>query len=62
MLVLTRSIGESVRIEDPSGRVVVVTVVKRSGNEVSLSFDAPRDVAIVRSELKKNDLHASSRA
>lgn len=62
MLVLTRSIGESIHIEDPSGRVVVMTIVKRNGNEVALSFDAPREVAIVRSELKKNDLHASSRA
>ena len=48
MLVLTRKIGESVRIGDN----ITVTVQRVAGNRVALSFDAPREVRIVRSELE----------
>lgn len=52
MLVLTRKIGEMVRIQCPSGEVVVVQVLPgRSGQQVKLGFDAPKSVVIVRDEL-----------
>jgi carbon storage regulator len=47
MLVLTRRIGESVVIDDN----IRVTVVSVQGNHVRLSFSAPPDVRIMRSEL-----------
>jgi carbon storage regulator len=47
MLVLTRRPGESIRIADD----IEVTVLQASGNRVKLSFDAPKDVSICRSEL-----------
>ena len=53
MLILTRTIGESVLI----GSMVKVTVLSRRGNEVSLGFDAPKEIAIVRKELEKKTLN-----
>jgi carbon storage regulator len=47
MLVLSRKIGESVRI----GGGVSVTVVKISGGGVRLGINAPEGVEIVREEL-----------
>ena len=47
MLVLSRRVGETVVIDDN----VRVTVVSIQGNHVRLSFSAPPDVRIMRSEL-----------
>jgi len=47
MLILARREGESVQIGDE----IVVTVLMIEGNQVKISFDAPRDVRIMRSEL-----------
>jgi carbon storage regulator len=47
MLVLTRRVGESLRISDD----IVVTVLEVKGNQVRIGTDAPRDVAVVREEL-----------
>lgn len=47
MLVLSRKIGEQVRIGDD----VTVVISKIAGNRVTLGIDAPGDVPIVRSEL-----------
>jgi carbon storage regulator CsrA len=47
MLVLTRRPGESIVI----GRTVVMTVEAVTGNKVKLSFDAPREISILREEL-----------
>ena len=47
MLILTRKIGESVRISDD----VVVTVVGIRGGQVRLGIDAPREVTISREEI-----------
>lgn len=47
MLVLTRKVGESIRIGDD----VVVSVVELKGGRVRLSFDAPKEVGILRGEL-----------
>ena len=54
MLVLSRKAGESIDID---GRIKV-TILKLKGNQVSVGIDAPRDVAIVRSEL--GDWHERS--
>lgn len=47
MLVLTRHAGERVRIN----KNIVVTVERIRGNKVRLSFEAPREVKILRDEL-----------
>jgi carbon storage regulator len=47
MLVLSRRVGETVVIDDN----IRVTVVSIQGNHVRLSFSAPPDVRIMRSEL-----------
>ncbi len=47
MLVLSRRVGESVVI----GEAVVVTVLEIRGDVVRVGIDAPRDVAVRRSEL-----------
>ncbi|MGD9645660.1 MAG: carbon storage regulator [Pirellulales bacterium] len=48
MLVLSRKVGEQVCIDGQ----ITVTINRIEGNRVSLSFDAPRDVHIVRGELR----------
>ncbi len=47
MLVLTRKFGETIRI----GSNVELIINRIKGNEVSLAFDAPDDVKILRGEL-----------
>jgi carbon storage regulator len=47
MLVLTRRIGQAIRIGDD----VEVHVIRIEGDRVVLGFDAPRAIAISRSEL-----------
>lgn len=47
MLVLHRSVGESIHIGDD----VIVTLVKSGPNGASIGIDAPRDVLILRKEL-----------
>jgi carbon storage regulator len=47
MLVLTRKIGERIRIGDN----ITLIVTKMSGNRVTLGIDAPTEVRIVRGEL-----------
>ena len=47
-LVLTRKVGQSVKI----GRNVVVEVTSIRGDRVSLRFAAPPDVPIIRGELQ----------
>ena len=47
MLVLSRRVGDSVVI----GEDVVVTVLEIRGDVVRIGIDAPRDVAVRRSEL-----------
>lgn len=47
MLVLSRKVDESLRI----GPDIVVTVVRISDDKVRLGITAPRDVAIVRTEI-----------
>lgn len=47
MLVLSRRVGESVKIGDD----VVVTVLEVRGDVVRIGIDAPRSVAVNRTEL-----------
>lgn len=51
MLILTRRIGETLRIGDE----VVVTVLGMHGNQVKLGIDAPKHVAVMREELLLRD-------
>ena len=46
MLLLTRRVGESLRISDD----IIVTILEVKGNHVKIGTDAPRDVAVVREE------------
>lgn len=52
MLVLSRKCGEVVVID----RVIKIMVVKIRGNQVTLGFEAPRVIPIVREELIENAL------
>lgn len=47
MLILTRSIGENLRIGDK----VIVTVLGVKGNQVRIGIDAPKDVEVHREEI-----------
>lgn len=47
MLILTRDIGESIKIGDDT----TVTVLQVKGNQVKLGIKAPDDVAVNREEL-----------
>ena len=47
MLVLTRKVGEKIRIDDN----IVVTVLKTSGNSVRIGIEAPANVKVLRAEL-----------
>lgn len=47
MLVLSRKVGESIQIGDD----IFVSVVEVKGGRVRLSFDAPKDVKIIREEI-----------
>lgn len=51
MLVLSRKPGESIQIGDD----ITITVVK-SGNNVRIGIDAPKDVTVLRKEL--TDAHS----
>jgi carbon storage regulator len=47
-LILTRRVGESLRISDD----IVVTVLEVKGNQVKIGTDAPRHVPVVREEIR----------
>lgn len=47
MLVLTRRIGESIRV----GNDVIVTVIGTKGSQVRIGVDAPADVQVHREEV-----------
>jgi carbon storage regulator len=49
MLVLNRKLNEQIVI----GKDIVVTVTRLTDNRVSLAIEAPKAVAIVRGELRK---------
>lgn len=47
MLILTRRIGESIKIGDE----VSITVLNTSGRQVRLGVDAPKSIAVHREEI-----------
>ena len=47
MLILTRRVGEVIRI----GEEISVTVLEVKGNQVRMGFSAPKDVAVHREEV-----------
>ncbi|KEZ88797.1 carbon storage regulator [Clostridium sulfidigenes] len=49
MLVVTRKLGEGIKIGDD----VEITIVKIDDNSVKVSINAPKEVKILRSELYK---------
>lgn len=49
MLVLSRKAGEAIKVGDN----ITVTVKKIKGNRISLAIEAPKDVRVVRGELKE---------
>lgn len=51
MLVLQRKINQSIDIGDN----IKITVTYISGKQVKLGIDAPRDVTVIRSELKDRE-------
>jgi carbon storage regulator len=51
MLILTRRVGESLKI----GADVTVTVMGVKGTQVRIGIDAPKDVAVLREEIADRD-------
>lgn len=49
MLILSRKIGESVVINDN----VIVKILEVSGDKVRIGIEAPKEISILRSELKE---------
>jgi carbon storage regulator len=47
MLILTRRVGESLKVGDE----ITVTVLGVKGNQVRIGVNAPRDVAVHREEI-----------
>ena len=47
MLILTRRVGESVKIKEN----ITVTVLGMKGNQVRLGIDAPKSVSVFREEI-----------
>lgn len=63
MLVLTRKVGESLRINDD----VKVTIIEVKGKNIRIGIEAPRETKIYREELfwkirKENEAAASAQA
>ena len=58
MLILTRRVGESLRISDD----IVATVLEVKGNQVKIGTDAPKEVAVVREELLERKPGSSNAA
>ena len=56
MLVMTRKVGETIRI----GALAEVTVVSIMGQRVRLGITAPKDLHITRPESRKEKDHAEA--
>ena len=51
MLVVSRKVGERIRIGDE----IAVTIVRLTGGGVRIGIEAPRKIPVVREELSKRD-------
>ena len=52
MLVLTRRIGEKIRIQDgPTGNPIIISVLGYRGNQVKLGFEGSTTVKVDRLEI-----------
>ena len=49
MLVLTRKVGESIRI----GKDITITIVESDGNHIKIGIEAPKSVTVHREEIYK---------
>ena len=58
MLVLTRKIGESIRIDDS----IKITIVESDGHHIKIGIDAPREVAVHREEVYQRILAENKKA
>jgi carbon storage regulator len=58
MLVLTRKIGESIRIDDS----IKITIVESDGHNIKIGIDAPREVAVHREEVYQRILSENKKA
>jgi len=59
MLILSRRVGESLRI----GSDVAITVLRVKGNQVRLGVDAPKSVSVQREEIsERTKAHAAGAA
>lgn len=54
MLVLSRKVGERIRI----GSNIVLTVLETQGHRIRLGIEAPADVSVMRAELQHAKLTA----
>ena len=52
MLVLSRRVGEAIII---GGNIRIVVLERKSSDQVSLGFESPRDITILREELVLKD-------
>lgn len=58
MLVLTRKVGESIRIGDN----IKLTVIEADGSNIKLGIDAPRSVKVHREEVFERILEENKQA
>lgn len=49
MLILNRKLGESIML----GEEIVVTILSVRGNHITVSIDAPKEVAVHRKEIRE---------
>ena len=58
MLILSRRLGESIKIGDE----VTVTILQVKGGQVRIGIDAPREIAVHREEIYQRIANASPQA
>lgn len=60
MLVLSRKVGERIRILTPKGEVIWVTIVDVDRGKVRVGIEAPRDIVVHREELIRSEDHRTT--
>ncbi|MGL1933906.1 MAG: carbon storage regulator CsrA [Fibrobacterales bacterium] len=58
MLVLTRKVGDSIRIGDD----IKLTIVDVDGNNIKVGIDAPRSIAVHREEVYERIMNENKKA